>query len=235
LESIGLLKMDILGLRNLTLIERIVQSIQRAEKITIDVENLPETDEATFALLQKGKTNGVFQLESAGMKQVLTRLQPTSLADIIALNALYRPGPMDQIPAYINRKHGKEAITYLHPDLQSILEPTYGVLVYQEQIMQVAHQFAGLSLGQADILRREIGDKNQELIQEQKETFVQGCKAKNYPTAIAEEMFSWIYKFADYGFNKSHSVAYSKISYQLSYLKAHYPTYFFAQLFSTAM
>ncbi|HLQ96177.1 MAG TPA: DNA polymerase III subunit alpha [Pseudogracilibacillus sp.] len=235
LESIGLLKMDILGLRNLTLIERIVQSIQRAEKITIDVENLPETDEATFALLQKGKTNGVFQLESAGMKQVLTRLQPTSLADIIALNALYRPGPMDQIPAYINRKHGKEAITYLHPDLQSILEPTYGVLVYQEQIMQVAHQFAGLSLGQADILRRAIGDKNHELIQEQKETFVQGCKAKNYPTAIAEEMFSWIYKFADYGFNKSHSVAYSKISYQLSYLKAHYPTYFFAQLFSTAM
>lgn len=235
LEAIGLLKMDILGLRNLTLIERIVQTIKTVEKVAIDVENLPETDETTFALLQKGKTNGVFQLESAGMKQVLTRLQPTSLADIIALNALYRPGPMDQIPTYINRKHGKENITYLHPDLQGILEPTYGVLVYQEQIMQVAHQFAGLSLGQADLLRRAIGDKNHELIQEQKETFVQGCRAKHYPTAIAEEMFSWIYKFADYGFNKSHSVAYSKISYQLSYLKAHYPTYFFAQLFGTAM
>lgn len=235
LEAIGLLKMDILGLRNLTLIERIVQTIRTVEKIAIDVESLPENDETTFALLQKGKTNGVFQLESAGMKQVLTRLQPTSLADIIALNALYRPGPMDQIPTYINRKHGIEEITYLHSDLKSILEPTYGVLVYQEQIMQVAHQFAGLSLGQADLLRRAISDKNHELIQEQKATFVQGCMDKNYPTAIAEEVFSWIYKFADYGFNKSHSVAYSKISYQLSYLKAHYPAYFFAQLFGTAL
>ena len=235
LEAIGLLKMDILGLRNLTLIERIVQTIRSAEKISVNVESLPENDKTTFALLQKGKTNGVFQLESAGMKQVLTRLKPTSLADIIALNALYRPGPMDQIPTYINRKHGKEDIVYLHPDLQSILEPTYGVLVYQEQIMQVAHQFAGLSLGQADLLRRAISDKNHALIQEQKATFVQGCIDKNYPEAIAEEIFSWIHKFADYGFNKSHSVAYSKISYQLSYLKAHYPAYFFAQLFGTAM
>src|SRR5699024_2110103 len=173
LEAIGLLKMDILGLRNLTLIERIVQTIRSAEKISVNVESLPENAKSTYAVLPKGKTYVVFQLVSAGMKQVLTRLKPTSLADMIALNALYRPGPMDQIPTYLNRKHGKEDIVYLHPDLQSILEPTYGVLVYQEQIMQVAHQFAGLSLGQADLLRRAISDKNHALIQEQKATFVQ--------------------------------------------------------------
>src|SRR5699024_2251910 len=149
--------------------------------------------------------------------------------------ALYRPGPMDQIPTYINRKHGKEDIVYLHPDLQSILEPTYGVLVYQEQIMQVAHQFAGLSLGQADLLRRAISDKNHALIQEQKEKYVQVCIDLTYLEAIAEEIFYCIHKYADYDFNNIHLDAYSKFFYQLSYFKDHYPSYFFAYLFGISI
>lgn len=233
LEAIGLLKIDILGLRNLSLLERIVNSINRWTDKTVDMNHIPEQDRYTFSLLQAGKTNGIFQLESSGMKRVLTNLKPTTLEDIVALNALYRPGPMENIPTYIDRKHGRKTITYLHPDLEPILHKTYGVLIYQEQIMQVAHQFAGLSLGQADILRRAISKKDRNLIEEQKETFIDGCMKKGYQKSIAEEIFSWIVKFANYGFNKSHSVAYSKIAYQLSYLKANYPTYFFAHLLGT--
>jgi len=235
LEAVGLLKIDILGLRNLSLLERIVKSINRKKGRQVDINNLPEQDEKTFALLQAGKTNGIFQLESAGMKRVLQDLQPTSLEDIIALNALYRPGPMENIPTYIDRKHGRKSVTYLHPDLEPILNNTYGVLIYQEQIMQIAHQFAGLSLGEADILRRAISKKNRQLIDEQKETFIRGCMNKGYSKEIAIEIFSWIVKFANYGFNKSHSVAYSQIAYQLSYLKANYPTYFFAHLLGTVL
>ena len=233
LEAIGLLKIDILGLRNLSLMERIVRSIQRFTGNIIDVDVLPERDEKTFQLLRAGKTNGIFQLESDGMKKVLTTLRPTSMDDIIAINALYRPGPMEQIPTYIRRKHRQESVSYVHPDLEPILESTYGVLIYQEQIMQIAHEFAGLSLGKADILRRAISKKDRQLIDEQEQTFINGCIRNGYDTQIAEEIFSWIVKFANYGFNKSHSVAYSKIAYQLSYLKAHYPTYFFAQLLSS--
>src|SRR5690625_1300676 len=233
LEAIGLLKIDILGLRNLSLMERIVRSIQRFTGNIIDVDVLPERDEKTFQLLRAGKTNGIFQLESDGMKKVLTTLRPTSMDDIIAINALYRPGPMEQIPTYIRRKHRQESVSYVHPDLEPILESTYGVLIYQEQIMQIAHEFAGLSLGKADILRRAISKKDRQLIDEQEQTFINGCIRNGYDTQIAEEIFSWIVKFAKYIINKSHSVAYSKISYQLSYLKAHYPTYFFAQLLSS--
>lgn len=233
LESIGLLKIDILGLRNLSLIERVVHSINRDHKVKLDIDQLPDQDSNTFALLQAGRTNGVFQLESAGMKKVLTELKPTSLEDIIALNALYRPGPMENIPTYIERKHGRQKISYLHPDLEPILNKTYGVLVYQEQIMQVAHHFAGLSLGEADILRRAVSKKNREQIERLQEAFLRGCIKKGYGERVAREVFSWILKFANYGFNKSHSVAYSKIAYQLSYLKANYPTYFFAHLLGT--
>src|SRR5699024_1004512 len=140
--------------------------------------------------------------------------------------ALYRPGPMEHISTYIRRKHGKEPVSYLHPDLKPILHSTYGVLIYQEQIMQIAHRFAGLSLGEADILRRAISKKNRQLIDEQKQNFIHGCVQQGYEEPIAEKLFLWIVKFANYGFNKSHSVAYSKIAYQLSYLKAHYPTHF---------
>lgn len=233
LESIGLLKMDFLGLRNLTLIERILESIARSTRQRIDLESLPENDPKTFDLLQQGRTNGVFQLESSGMKQVLRRLKPTEFEDIVAVNALYRPGPMDFIPTYINRKHQNEKITYPHSDLKPILEKTYGVLIYQEQIIQIAHHIAGYSLGQADLLRRAVSKKQHHLMEEQKQDFIKGCIKNGYEQAVSEELFAWIVRFANYGFPKSHAVAYSKISYQLAYLKAHYPQSFYAELLSS--
>lgn len=235
LETIGLLKMDILGLRNLTLIEQIVQSIQTKEDPTFSLATIPHDDQKTFALMQQGKTNGIFQFESEGMKRVLQQLKPTAQNDLIALNALYRPGPMEHIPTYIRRKHRLEKVTYLHPDLKPILEETYGVLVYQEQIMQIAHRFAGLSLGEADLLRRAISKKNMETMDKLKDTFINGCVRNNYPQKVAEQLFQWIVQFANYGFNKSHSVAYSKIAYQLAYLKANYPHHFFTQLLSSVI
>lgn len=235
LEAIGLLKIDILGLRNLTIMERIIHSVNKTLHEPIDVNTLPEHDEKTFALLRAGKTNGIFQLESAGMKRVLVQMKPSNLEDIIALNALYRPGPMEHIPTYIARKHGKEKITYVHPDLEPILAPTYGVLVYQEQIMQVAHVVANYSLGEADILRRAISKKEKQTMVQQEQAFMNGAIKNGYDEHIAKEVFSWIVKFANYGFNKSHSVAYSKIGYQLSYLKANFSTHFFAQILSSVM
>ncbi|GGA81991.1 DNA polymerase III subunit alpha [Ornithinibacillus halotolerans] len=233
LESLGLLKMDFLGLRNLTLIERIVKSIQYKENVDFDLKQIPENDPKTFELLQSGKTNGVFQLESDGMKQVLERLKPTSFEDIVAVNALYRPGPMDFIPTYIERKHGKKKTTFLHPDLKPILESTYGVLIYQEQIMQIAHRIAGYSFGEADILRRAVSKKKQDVMDRQQDSFIQGCLRNGYTREIGEEIFTWIVKFSNYGFPKSHAVAYSKISYQLAYLKAHYPKHFYAELLTS--
>ena len=233
LEAIGLLKMDFLGLRNLTLIEKIIQSVKYSNRKNIALNELPENDEKAFDLLRNGKTNGVFQLESGGMKQVLTELKPTEFEDIVAVNALYRPGPMDFIPTYINRKFNREKVSYPHPDLKPILEKTYGVLVYQEQIMQIANKIAGFSLGQADILRRAVSKKKQDVMDEQKEAFINGCLENGYSIKVAEEIFGWIVKFSNYGFPRSHAVAYSKISYQLSYLKAHYPENFFAELLSS--
>lgn len=233
LEAIGLLKMDFLGLRNLTLLERIIKTVKYESKQIIQLNEIPDEDPSTYALLQKGKTNGVFQLESQGMKQVLTRLSPTVFEDIVAVNALYRPGPMENIPVYIDRKHGREKIDYPHPDLAPILEKTYGVLIYQEQIMQIAHQIAGFSLGQADILRRAVSKKQQSIMEQQQEAFIQGCLMNGYRKNVAEEIFKWIVKFSNYGFNRSHAVAYSRISYQLAYLKAHYPACFFAELLSS--
>lgn len=234
LESLGLLKMDFLGLRNLTLLENILKSIERTTKKKLRLSDIPVYDKETFAYLQKGQTNGVFQLESQGMKQVLTQLKPTSFEDIVAVNALFRPGPMDFIPVYIRRKHHLEKVQYLHPDLEPILKETHGVLVYQEQIMQIAHRIAGFTLGQADILRRAVSKKKQDVMFEQKKTFIEGCIQNGYDKAVGEEIFSWIVKFSNYGFPRSHAVAYSKISYQLSYLKVHYPTNFFAELLSSS-
>lgn len=233
LEAIGLLKIDILGLSNLSFIERILKSIQTTMNETINLESIPDDDAKTFQLLQQGKTNGIFQLESAGMKRVLTELKPTVFEDIVAINALYRPGPMEHIPQYIERKHGKKSFSYVHDDLKPILEPTYGVLIYQEQIMQVANQFANFSLGEADTLRKAMSKKERSLMEKQRARFIDGSVANGYERAIAEQIFSWIAKFADYGFPKSHAVAYSKIGYQLAYLKANYPLHFFAQLLGT--
>ncbi|MFD1362246.1 DNA polymerase III subunit alpha [Lentibacillus salinarum] len=234
LEAIGLLKMDFLGLRNLTLLERILQTIRYTENRTMTLADIPDEDGPTYDLLQKGRTNGVFQLESQGMKQLLNRLKPTTFEDIVAVNALFRPGPMENIPVYIDRKHGREAVDYPHPDLEPILKKTYGVLIYQEQIMQIAHQIAGFSLGQADILRRAVSKKDQRVMDEQQAAFIEGCLANGYSERIAEEIFQWIVKFSNYGFNRSHAVAYSKIAYQLAYLKTHYPAAFFAELLSSA-
>lgn len=233
LEAIGLLKMDFLGLRNLSMIERMLSSVHHTEKVKIDLHNLPKDDAATYRLLQEGRTNGIFQLESAGMKRVLRELGPTRFEDIVAVNALYRPGPMDYIPTYIKRKHGTEPVTYLHPDLEPILKETYGVLVYQEQIMQIASKIAGFSLGRADILRRAVGKKKKEVLEEQRSAFVSGCLENGYTMEVAEQIFEWIVRFSNYGFNKSHAVAYSEIAFQLSYLKAHHPASFFAELMTS--
>src|SRR5699024_8320313 len=233
LEAIGLLKMDFSGLRNLSLIERILKSIYYTNQQTLNLDEIPVNDEKTFQLLQRGRTNGVFQLESNGMKNVLRELLPNEFADIVAVNALFRPGPMEYIPTYIKRKKGLEQITYPHPDLKDILQDTYGVLIYQEQIMQIAHKIAGFSLGEADILRRAVSKKKESLLAEQRNGFLQGCLKNGYTEQIAKEIFNWIVKFANYGFNKSHAVAYSKISYELAYLKAQYPLNFFSEVMNS--
>lgn len=233
IEAVGLLKMDFLGLRNLTLIERIVHTIYLNEKHTIILNKLPLNDSATYTLLQQGRTNGVFQLESPGMQRVLRELYPTEFEDIVAVNALYRPGPMEFIPTYVSRKHGKQTIDYAHPDLEPILETTYGVLIYQEQIMQIAKEMAGFSYGQADILRRAVSKKKKDQIEQLQQQFIQGCISNGYHENVAEELFAWIIRFSNYGFNRSHAVAYSLISYQLAYLKAHYPAYFMTDLLSS--
>lgn len=234
LEAIGLLKMDILGLRNLSIMEQIIQSIERTTGKTIVLEEINEADEKTFALLRAGKTNGVFQFESDGMKGVLTKLKPNNFNDLVAINALYRPGPMQHIDTFIARKHG-EQFQYIDEAVVPILKETYGVLVYQEQIMQIAHIVAGFSLGQADVLRRAVSKKQRNLMMEQERIFIDGAIRNGYSEAIAKEIYSWIVQFADYGFPKSHAVAYSKIAYQLSFLKANYPTYFFPPLLTSVM
>lgn len=235
LEEIGLLKMDFLGLRNLSLIESILRSISSKEKIKIDLKQIPYTDEKTFELLQKGQTTGIFQLESEGMRDVLVRLRPTEFEDIVAVNALYRPGPMTNIPVYISRKHGVEPVQYPHPDLQHILSKTYGVIVYQEQIMQIASKLAGFTLGEADLLRRAVSKKKREVLDRERNHFVTGAIKNGYTDLTANTIYDLIVRFADYGFNRSHAVAYSMISYQLAYLKAHYPLYFMASLLTSVV
>ncbi|MEQ6388676.1 DNA polymerase III subunit alpha [Bacillaceae bacterium S4-13-58] len=233
LEEIGLLKIDFLGLRNLTLMERIVLSVERQTGRKINLSALPLNDGPTFQLLQLGKTLGIFQLESQGMQKTLRDLKPTHFEDVVAVNALYRPGPMEFIDNYIRRKHHQEKIIYPHEALKPILEKTYGVLVYQEQIMEIAHVFAGLSLGEADLLRRAVSKKDRETMESIKSRFVKGCLQMGYTEAIAFEVFDWIVRFSNYGFNRSHAVAYSMISYQLAYLKAHESKYFYAEVISS--
>ncbi|MCC3356445.1 DNA polymerase III subunit alpha [Bacillus sp. REN16] len=235
LEEIGLLKMDFLGLRNLTLIDNILSMIKRGTGKTIELSNIPLDDQKTFNLLSKGDTTGVFQLESSGMRSVLIRLQPNTLEDIVAVNALYRPGPMDNIPSYIARKHKKEEIQYPHPDLIPILQMTNGVIVYQEQIMQIASKMAGFSLGEADLLRRAVSKKKKEVLDKERQHFVQGSISKGYTETTANEIYDLIVRFANYGFNRSHAVAYSMIAYQLAYLKANYPLYFMAALLTSVI
>ena len=233
-EKVGLLKMDLLGLSNLTLLHKAIQQTQKITKKALDITKIPLDDPRTFELFQKAQTNGIFQFESDGIRRVLKDMQPTAFEDLVAVLALYRPGPMEQIPHFINRKKGTEIVQYPHTSLQKILEPTYGILVYQEQVMQAASEMAGFTLGEADILRRAIGKKNSDAIAAQKEKFVQGALSKGYKKEDAETVYDYIEKFANYGFNKSHAVAYAMLSYQLAYLKANYPTAFFTALFQNA-
>ncbi|MFJ7727206.1 DNA polymerase III subunit alpha [Neobacillus sp. NPDC097160] len=235
LEEIGLLKMDFLGLRNLSLIETILSSINRHTGRKVEIGRIPLDDTKTFDLLAKGETTGIFQLESEGMRKVLIRLKPSRFEDIVAVNALYRPGPMENIPLFIDRKHGSKAVEYPHPDLEPILENTYGVIVYQEQIMQIASKMAGFSLGEADLLRRAVGKKQKEILDKERSHFVQGALKKGYRQVLANEIYDLIVKFANYGFNRSHAVAYSMIAYQLAYLKANFPVHFMAGLLTSAI
>jgi DNA polymerase-3 subunit alpha len=228
-EKIGLLKMDFLGLKNLTIIQNTLNNIKKIHGVEIDIETIPLDDKTTYQLLQKAQTTGVFQLESSGMKRYLKQLKPTILEDIIAMVALYRPGPMDWIPDFIEGKHGKKVL-YLHPKLEAILADTYGVAVYQEQVMRIAQDLAGFTLGEADLLRKAMGKKIFKLIKEQKIKFVEGCIKNGIDKKIAEKVFAFIEPFAGYGFNRSHAACYALIGYQTAYLKAHYPAEFMAAL-----
>lgn len=235
LEELGLLKMDFLGLKTLTMLNNAVNIISNISGTHIDLNEISFEDEKTFELLKEGNTLGIFQLESSGMRNVLKEMKPTSFEDIIAASALFRPGPMEQIPNFIKSKHGKQKIEYPHPRLKPILEETYGIMVYQEQIMQVANVMAGFSLGEADLLRRAIGKKKKEILAEQRVKFVEGCVQNGYDRELGEKIYELIVKFADYGFNKSHSAAYACLAYQSAYLKAHYPTEFMAALLTNSM
>lgn len=231
LESLGLLKMDFLGLKNLTILQTAINIIKRTSGKTIKLEEIPMDEKKAFELLQKAQTTGVFQLESAGMKRYLKELKPTEFEDIIAMVSLYRPGPMEWIPDYIAGKHGKKKVKYPHESLKPILEKTYGIAIYQEQILQIAQVFAGFSLGAADILRRAIGKKIISELQSQRTKFIEGSKKLGHSQEMAEYIFDKVIEpFAGYGFNKSHAACYALIAYQTAYLKAHYPTEFMAAL-----
>jgi DNA polymerase-3 subunit alpha len=235
LEEVGLVKMDFLGLKTLTELEKMRQMVAQRHGKEIEFLKLPLDDPKVYELLKKGLTSGVFQLESGGMKNLLKRLEPDSFDDIVAVLALYRPGPLKSglVDSYINRKHGREPVEYPFPELEPILKETYGVWVYQEQIMKASQILAGFTPGEADTLRKAIGKKKKEVMQEMKEKFIKGSVQRGYPEKKIAELWEDIEKFASYSFNKSHSVAYGYLSYWTAYMKAYYPEEFFAVKFST--
>jgi DNA polymerase-3 subunit alpha len=232
IEKLGLVKMDFLGLRTLSVIDDTVKLIKKINNIDLDIYNLNLEDKKVYELLSNGQTVGVFQLESKGMQRLLKELKPSNIYEIISAIALYRPGPLESglVKQFIQSKHDKSKIQYLHPDLEEILKETYGVIVYQEQIMQIAVKFANFTLAQADDLRKAMGKKKPEIMEKYKEIFIQGCIKNGYDEQLAKTLFDIIEKFAGYGFNKSHSAAYALITYITAYLKAHYPHEFLASL-----
>lgn len=230
IEDLGLLKMDLLGLKNLTIIEETVRLIKELQDEKIDISKLPLDNEETFKILQDGDTTGVFQLESSGMRRYLKDLKPTELEDIIAMVALYRPGPIELIPSFVNRKHGKEEISYLHPQLEPILKNTYGIGIYQEQMMKIARDLGGFTLSEADTLRKAIGKKIKALLDIQKEKIIKGMTERGIDDKTAKKIWELFPPFARYGFNKSHATCYALIAYQTAYLKAHYPIEFMTSL-----
>ncbi|HEY0394645.1 MAG TPA: DNA polymerase III subunit alpha [Candidatus Elarobacter sp.] len=232
-ERVGLLKMDFLGLRNLTVMKAAMDEIRRTVKPDFDIATIPDDDKKTYDMIARGETLGMFQLESDGMKRVCVELKPSELGDVIALVALYRPGPMEWIPDYIAGKHGRKTPTYIHPKLEPILGETYGIAMFQEQILRIARDLAGFSMGQADELRKVVGKKQKEKIPYYKQKFVDGCVGNGITADVAERVFSFIEPFAGYGFNKAHAAAYGWIAYQTAYLKANYPLQYFAALMSS--
>lgn len=234
-EAVGLLKMDFLGLRNLSILANTLALVKKQTGQTLDVNQLDLNDPATLALFAQGETNGVFQFESAGIKRVLRQLKPDSFELVAAVNALYRPGPMENIETFIKRKDGQEPVTFAAPALKPILGPTYGVLVYQEQVMQVASVMGGFTLGEADLLRRAMSKKKKQTMDAMQKKFVSGAQQLGYAPEVAQQVFAYMDRFANYGFNRSHAVAYSKLAFQLAYLKAHYPAPFYAALMNSVI
>lgn len=242
LEELGILKMDFLGLRTLTVIQNAVQEVERIHGIKIDIDNIPDDDGEVYQLISQGKTEGVFQLESAGMKQFMRELQPKRLEDLIAGISLYRPGPMDFIPKYVKGKNNPEKIQYTHKSLEPILENTYGCIVYQEQVMQIVRDLAGYSLGRSDLVRRAMSKKKASVMAEERKNFVYGvgdevpgCVKNGIPAEAAERIFDEMTDFAKYAFNKSHAACYAVVGYQTAWLKAHYPVEFMAALMTSVM
>jgi DNA polymerase-3 subunit alpha len=233
IEDIGLLKMDFLGLANLSVMVRALEIIEAVYGDVIDLDRLPLDDAKTYALLSRGETTGVFQLESSGMKRYIKELKPNRFDDIVVMGSLYRPGPMQFIPNYINRKHGKEEIRYEHPLMESSLKDTYGVIVYQEQVMQMSREMAGFTGGESDTLRMAMGKKIPKLMKQMGEKFVQGCVKNGVPKPTAEKIYQQLLDFSAYAFNKSHAASYAMISFQTAYLKAHYPDCFMAALMTS--
>jgi DNA polymerase-3 subunit alpha len=227
-EDLGLLKMDFLGLSNLTIIENTLAHVRTIHGVTLDIDTLPLDDARTFALLQKAQTTGVFQLESSGMKRYLRELKPTGIEDIIAMVALYRPGPMELIPDYIDRKHGRKPVEYLHPKLATVLKNTYGVMVYQEQLIEAVRELAGFSLAEADVLRKAVGKKIKSLLDEQEGKFKEGAATVGTPKDIADRFWELVEPFNRYAFNRSHAACYAMLAYQTAYLKANWPREFMA-------
>ncbi len=230
LEQVGLIKMDFLGIKNLSTIKNIIMDIENYEKISINFNSIPLDDENVIRIFSNADTTGIFQFESDGMKRFLLDLKPYSFFDICAAIALFRPGPAENIPSYIRRKQGKEKIDYIVPSLKDILEETYGIIIYQEQIMQIASKMASFTLGEADILRRAMSKKKFDILKEEEKRFITGAISNNYTKEEAEKVYNLILKFANYGFNKSHSVSYSIVAYKMAYLKCYYPKYFYANL-----
>lgn len=231
-DAIGLIKFDFLGLRNLSTIQAAIDLIKKYKKIEIDWNKIPIDDKKTYELISSGETTGIFQLESAGMRRVARNLKPSQFSDITAMLALFRPGPMDLIPQFIQGKHDPESVAYPHPSLKGVLEETYGIMVYQEQILEIAHIMAGYSLGEADILRRAIGKKKKKILDTNKKRFIKQAVKKGYQEKTAVKVWGFIEAFANYGFNKSHAASYGMISYQTAYLKANYPVEYMAALMS---
>lgn len=234
-EALGLVKMDFLGLRTLTLIDDCVKSVRHRLTDEIDWRAIQSDDKATYDMLTQAETNGVFQMESPGIRRVLRQFKPSNLDDIVAVISLYRPGPMENIPAFCDAKHGRRPIHYPHPDLSPILEDTYGVIVYQEQIMQIASRMAGFTLAQADLLRRAVSKKKREVLDDERTRFVTGCVTKGYDETTANEVYDLIVRFADYGFPRSHAAAYGVLSFRTAYLRAHYLADFLAALMTMAL